>query len=179
MEKIIAIYPSPIAWALWQVKQADSRVARFHHLMEAAEDIVRYLALVHAARYIDLRKTRTDPGVDQVLVRLRRPSFGDVEAILARLEDHVAGLGAPLFGIRLNAPVEGQAMTGLCRKVAGSKKQKTSILNFYSDVVALRNQTKGHGKVTEAVALEYNDLLEQGIVDSLYRIPALCERPPV
>ena len=46
METILSQYPRSIAWALSEVDIASDPVAKYHHLLEAYEETVRYLTLV-------------------------------------------------------------------------------------------------------------------------------------
>jgi hypothetical protein len=53
---ILSSFPRPIAWAFSEYARASGRVAQFHHLLELAEETIRYLTDLDTLRAMLDRK---------------------------------------------------------------------------------------------------------------------------
>lgn len=49
---LLNVWPRPLAWMLSSVRSSRARVERMLHLLELAEESVRYLSLFVLARYL-------------------------------------------------------------------------------------------------------------------------------
>lgn len=173
-------FPGPIASAVSGVESAADPVARFHHLIELAEESARYLSLVALARYLEVRQAGRGTPELELGLRLSQPSFGSWVESLARLESHLRGIESPLFEVGLDAPLDIPGATSLLAVTDGSGRGgKPTAIRLLRSLVSLRNRTKGHGTISESQAQEKNGPLRDGLLALLTALPILASRAPV
>ena len=179
-EEQLKSLPKVLAWPLALVNCTRDPLSRFYHLVQAYEETTRYLTLVHMARYLELRPERPDADVDASLQGLRRPTFGMLLHALAALDSYLARQERPLFGKTLRAATGSEAMQDAYHHISGQRPGTVSVLSLLGKVVQLRNETKGHGNITEPrKARRHSGLLGQALADILSTYPDLTRRVPV
>lgn len=172
-------YPRPIAWGFSEVSRARDLVARFHRLLELAEETIRYVTLVEFARYLDLRPSTHDHELDNALLKLHSPSFGDWVKALDHLDRYFARHGDFPFGISLSVSGDHPSMLELANQVRGRNQKKISLLRFFESLVTLRNNTRGHGSIGEVQANLRGGQLFKALIEMLGVLDPLSLHPPV
>ncbi|MBN2494342.1 MAG: diguanylate cyclase [Deltaproteobacteria bacterium] len=173
------LLPRPIALSLAVADRCGEVVERYRCLLQAIEDTVRYLALAHLARYLELRKQHVERDLERELRCLQRPRFADWVNALWRLDLCLGKRqGEPLFGEPLNAVKTAARMAAVLKACGQRVERQASVIDFFDKTVTVRERA-GRQALGDDRAAELLDLLRPALEEALGAIGGLATRRPV